>query len=38
MIGLIVGLLHRDSVGIPIAFAEALMFAVILSIIREVTT
>ena len=38
MIGLIFGLLHRDSVGIPIAFMEALMFAVVLSIISEVTT
>ena len=38
MIGLIFGLLHRDSVGISIVFAEALMFAVILSIISEVTT
>lgn len=35
MIGLLIGLLGRDSVGIPIAFMEALMFAVFLSIIVE---
>ena len=38
MIGLLIGLLGRDSVGIPIAFMEALMFAMLLSIISEVTT
>lgn len=38
MIGLLIGLLCRDSVGIPVAFLEALMLAVLLSIISEVTT